>query len=97
MENNLEKQGERFKMVERWQQSGKSINEFCKEENIGYYSFAYWRDKFLKQNQPNGFIKIKANPENSSTLNSCEIIFANGNRISFSKLPDMLFIKQLMS
>lgn len=97
MQNKSEKKVERFKMIDRWKASGKSINSFCKEENVSYYMFLYWRDKYLKQTKPSGFIKIKSAEAISIKDSTCEIVFINGNRINFNSHPEVSYLKELLA
>ena len=97
MQNKTEKTSERFKMIERWKASGKSIKAFCKEENLSYFMFLYWRDKYLRQNKPAVFIKIKPVKRVPANDYTCEIILANGNRINFPVSPEAAYLKELLT
>jgi hypothetical protein len=98
MEIKSEKTNERLEMIDRWKASGKSINSFCKEENIPYFTFLYWRDKLVNKKNRSGFVKIK--PRVSLKVKgttTCEIIFINGNRLNFSVPPDASYLKALLT
>jgi hypothetical protein len=97
MEIKSEKINERQQLIDRWKESGKSIMAFCKEENISYYTFLYWRDKLVRKTNRSGFIKIKSSVSKKTTDNTCEIIFTNGNRLNFSALPEAGYLKALLS
>jgi len=97
MEIKSEKINERLEMIGRWKVSGKSINSFCKEENIPYFTFLYWRDKLVKKKNRSGFIKIKSRVSPKIKDISCEIIFTNGARLNFSVLPEAGYLKALLS
>ena len=96
MQNKSEKTNDRISMITRWEESGKSINSFCKHENIPYFTFMYWRKKLSGSNKSGGFIKIKRKEFSTSNCSACEIIFANGNRVNFSDHPEVLYLKQLL-
>ena len=82
-------------LIERWQQSGKNIRQFCNDENIGYHAFHYWKKKIQKKSE-NGFIKLKhAAPVVAASI-WCELVFASGNRVLFHQLPHVNFVKQLL-
>lgn len=87
----------RFSMVDRWKASGKSINSFCKAENISYHMFLYWKKQYSKQTISKGFIKIKPVETLLSKESTCEIILSNGNRINFSMCPAATYLKELLS
>ena len=97
MEIKSEKTKERLEMINRWKASGKSISSFCKEENIPYFTFLYWRDKLVKKNNRSGFVKIKAIVSPKMKDTTCEIIFTNGNRLSFSVSPEAPYLKTLLT
>ena len=97
MQNKTEKISERFALIDRWKSSGKSINIFCKEENISYHMFLYWKKKYFKQTSSKGFIKIKPSTGLIAKESACEIIFSNGNRINFNSSPEVSYLKQLLA
>lgn len=97
MEIKSEKISDRQEMIDRWKASGKSIMAFCKEENISYFTFLYWRDKLNNKPRRSGFIKLKRSTPKPTKTNPCDIIFANGNRINFSVPPEASYLKDLLS
>lgn len=97
MQNKSEIKAERLKMIDRWKASSKSVNSFCKTENISYHMFLYWRKKFTGQTNPSGFIKIKPAEAIITKDTSCEIIFSNGNRINFNSRPEVIYLKELLA
>jgi hypothetical protein len=97
MEIKSEKTNERLEMIDRWKASGKSISSFCKEENIPYFTFLYWRDKLFKKNNRSGFVKIKPSVSHKLKDTTCEIIFTNGNRLNFPVPPEASYLKALLT
>jgi len=97
MQKKSEKIADRFSMVDRWKTSGKSIQSFCKSENLSYHMFLYWKKQYTKQNISKGFIKIKPADRLIGKDSGCEIILANGNRINFNNRPEVSYLKQLLS
>jgi hypothetical protein len=98
MQNKSERIADRFSMVDRWKASGKSIQSFCKSENISYHMFLYWKKQYSKQNISKRFIKIKSADILKVKDSDCEIIFANGNRINFGgSLPEVIYLKELLT
>ena len=83
-------------MLDTWQASGKSISSFCKEQNIAYHSFFYWKKKLsaVRLPSPNKFIELPS-PALSLPLPLTEIIYPNGKRIVFHSLPEISILKQL--
>ena len=45
MKRQYRKIEEMEQMVSRYQESGLTLSNFCKEENINEYTFQYWRNK----------------------------------------------------
>lgn len=97
MQNKAEKISNLFSMIDRWKASGKSIKAFCKEENISYHLFSYWKKQYSKQNNPKGFIKIKPVDHLIAKDSTCAIILTNGHRITFSNRPEVGYLKELLS
>jgi hypothetical protein len=86
-----------FKLIERWQSSGKSAGEFCKQENLSYHKFHYWRTKYHHQNNiGSDFIKIKATSRVPHEGIYCELHFTSGIRLLFNQKPEAAYIKQLL-
>ena len=97
MEIKSEKTDQRFAMIDRWKASGKSIKSFCREENVSYYTFLYWRNKLVKKRNRSGFIKIQSPVSKPTHGTNCELIFTNGNRANFSIVPQASYLKALLS
>ena len=86
----------KYAMIQRWEQCGKRVVQFCKEENISYHFFHYWRRKFLKGKSASAgrFIKMKPKTDFPSGKYS-EVILSNGNRIVFFQPTDVSVLKHL--
>jgi transposase-like protein len=85
-------------LIDRCQKSGKTVEQFCKEENIGSHRYYYWRKK-VKKSSHSQFIHLNP-PQPVVTAPKpayCEVLFANGNRILFHQPPTADLVKQLMS
>ena len=96
MKDSKEKFGNKFETIERWKQSGKTIIQFCKEENLSYHKFHYWHSKYKQQNNTSKFTKIKPITREVISGSYCELYFANGSRLVFNQKPEADFIKQLL-
>jgi hypothetical protein len=59
-------------MIDKWQASGKSMAEFCRDENLSYWTFRDWKGRFLKPAKvsENGLVKLNLMKEQkkSSTI-----------------------------
>ena len=85
---------ERIELVERWQKSGKTVIQFCKEENISCHAFHYWRKKW-NPTIVKGFVKLKQSTA-VTVSDYCEMIFTNGTRLLFHQQPQRDFVNQLL-
>jgi hypothetical protein len=45
-------------LLERWKQSGKTIAQFCRDENTPYHTFLYWHKKLIGTKQAKSFVKL---------------------------------------
>jgi hypothetical protein len=95
MQHISEPNQERKIRLERWKQSGKTIAQFCRDENTPYHTFLYWHKKLIGTKQAKYFVKFNFSDSNARP-NLCEVVFLNVNRIIFSSAPDALFLKQLI-
>ncbi len=69
-----------FDLVEQWQQSGKSQQQFSVEHNIKLATFGYWVKKHRQQKASEiGFAKVELDHQpNSFTAARIEIELADG-------------------
>ena len=47
------------RIIKRWENSGISQKEFCKQHNIAYSSFKYWRNKITNILEVSAFKEIE--------------------------------------
>jgi hypothetical protein len=45
-------------ILARWQRSGASQRGFCREEDISYPAFMYWRKKLSEQREDSAFVCV---------------------------------------
>lgn len=53
--------------ISQWQASGKSMAEFCRHEDLSYWTFRDWKKRFSKQSESK---LVKLNPEKLKTKTS---------------------------
>jgi rRNA pseudouridine-1189 N-methylase Emg1 (Nep1/Mra1 family) len=84
-------------MLEKWKTSGKSIKQYCLDENIPYHAMSYWqrKEKYLATGKDKKFIKVKLNSPSVINQNKTEIIYSNGTRIIFYGSTNVNELKQL--
>jgi len=93
--------------ISLWQKSGKSVNKFCKEEQISVYTFRYWLKKWgIKSRQNSGdgyegtFVPLIKKPDNKlpeQSSEKIEIFYPNGIEIRLPGKTEPEFIKALIS
>lgn len=85
-------------MLSKWKISGKSIKQYCIDENKSYHSMSYWHRKAKKIAMGNDkrFIKLKIKEASLSDQNTTEVIFNNGNKIIFHFQVKIHQLKELL-
>ena len=84
-------------LLERLKQSGKSLSQFCKDENVATQQLYYWQKKRSRKEKPKPeFIKIATAQVRHYENPICEIHFPSGIRVTFKTQPNASFIKQLV-
>ena len=89
---------EKFAMIARWGASGMTQKEFCANENVSMNNFQYWLKRYRKRNEEKSgkFIKLSSQENNSSSGSIfSEVVFANGNRVTFYQPIEISQLKQL--
>lgn len=78
--------------ISEWEQSGISQRKYCKEENISYPAFQYWRKRIrIKSNQ---FVELKID---SDTVNqSITINLPNGIYLAVNDTTNLKMVKELV-
>lgn len=75
-------ESERREIVERWESSGESANDFCRRAGINISLFYKWRRNFGAV-PGTSFVEIKANKESAARV---MIECRNGRRVSVEGL-----------
>jgi hypothetical protein len=89
---------EKEALIMRWEQSGKNILSFCREENISHHSFRYWQKKLHPPaDRVSGFIRLKKKPIRSSGARCMEVVPGKRCRIIFYDYPPAAYIRELLS
>lgn len=84
-------------MLDRFKSSGKSIKQYCIDENVPYHLMGYWqrKEKFIETGKDKKFIKVKLKEPSTAVQNKTEVIYSNGNKIIFHGHVNMNELKQL--
>jgi transposase-like protein len=92
MTNEKSGQAEMMRMhIEGCKESGKTIEDYCKEHDLKPSNYYYWRKKLSSQ-ESGKFVRIAAEVTHSSVT----VIFVSGHRMVFETLPSVEYIKQLV-
>jgi transposase-like protein len=86
-------------IVERHKQSGLSINEFCKQEEIKRHQFFYWQrrlaSKGVKRADGSSFVRVKREPVSAD--DRIKISLSGGLTLECAELPDPEWLKALIT
>ena len=79
-------------ILEELSQSGKSISQYCKENDLKPHTIRYWRQKLKRSSSAAGFV-----PVNTHTMHSgVEICYPNGVRIKLAAGFSLKDVKSLL-
>lgn len=91
-----------FKMISRWQRSGKRQKVWCQNQGIAYATFHYWYRKY--RDQLTGFTEeqslegkfLPVVQHMPSLMPYCEVVGLNGSRVIFHQMVDPDDLKTLL-
>ena len=95
-------------LLNRQQESGLSIKDFCSNEGIAPSSFYYWKKKLRKNSSTKGFIPLVVKSSRSITQtvsagqnqmddnNLLEVVYPNGAMIRIKKDIDLSKLQALI-
>ena len=69
-------------IIEKWEVSGLTKKEFCKQQDLAPSVFYYWYKKYKSAGSAGGFIPIKI--KNSIQESHLEILYPNGVKLKLS-------------
>lgn len=69
-------------IIEKWEDSGLTKKEFCKQQGMAPSVFYYWYNKYKTQDTPAGFVPIKI--KNTTKADQLEIHYPNGVKLKLS-------------
>ncbi len=82
--------------IEAWQTGNQTQQVYCRENNLKYQKFIYWRNKFRRKQSPieQAFIPVQLGQPVIPTPAELEIAYPNGVRL---RVPaDIQLIGQLI-
>ena len=69
-------------IIEKWEVSGLTKKEFCKQHNLAPSVFYYWYKKYKSPGSTGGFIPIKI--KNTFQESPLEILYPNGVKLKLT-------------
>ena len=82
---------EMYPLMSRYEESGLSKAEFCRQNGLGTAVFWYWYSKYRRGNKKVGFIEVKEIPK---TTVKFEVTF-RGEKIIFYEYPPARYLNDL--
>jgi len=85
--------------VKKWEQSGLSMKQYCREHGISYWSFRDWRKLVKSKTFQNGtgFVELPVTIKNQNKeYDPLEIILRNGLKIIAGANTDTGHIKEIV-
>ena len=80
------------RILEDLAQSGKSIVQYCKENNLKPHSIRYWRQKLKRSSSAAGFVPVTTHTMHSGV----EIYYPNGVCVKLAAGFSLMDVKSLM-
>ena len=88
--------------MERWQQSGKSQQAYCREHDLSYFRFQYWRRKLREDEQqavqrtrPSGFVPVAA--AGSGAHPGLCVVLPNGAQLRGISADNLAVVEHLLA
>lgn len=77
--------------ITAWRESGLSIAAWCRQNDVGYHRFLYWRKRLQQNTQPSGrFVELTVEP--SSLAVEC-----NGVTLHIERGFDRELLRQVLA
>lgn len=82
-------------LYEDWKASGISVGLFCKQSSVKYATFRYWSKKFGQEDTGSpGFTELRVGPPGPDP--AAVLHFPGGATLSFQRLPDTAWLRELL-
>jgi len=84
--------------ISEWKQSGKSMKQYCRDNNISFDSFYYWYRKFSKIDSCNNedFVPLKIINKPAIKENKIEIHYPNGVKLLLTGGNNLSYLRELI-
>ncbi len=88
--------------MERWQQSGQTQQSYCREHNLSYFRFQYWRRKLredeqqaLQRTRSSGFVPVT--PTRSGLPTGLSVVLPNGIQLRGISADNLAVVERLLT
>ena len=88
--------------MERWQQSGQSQKAYCREQDLSYFRFQYWRRKLREDEQqdgqrtkPSGFVSVATT--RSGLPCGLSLVLPNGMQLRGISADNLTVVERLLA
>lgn len=89
-----------FAHIACWQQSGLSQKAYCRQHQIAYHLFPYWRKRYRLQSEgaacSKGFLSLDISLPAVSATAVLELVRPDGSRLLFYVQPEALYLQSLL-
>jgi len=85
--------------IEAWQGSGLQQTEYCRQNNLKYHRFTYWKEKLIRPAEPPVClveVPFEQTIPPRASSGSLGLVLANGYRIEVDRDFDPVALKQLI-
>lgn len=83
-------------LYREWKSSGEPVGLFCKRVSVKYCTFRYWVKKIeASSGCENGFRELDVSGFGSEAV--AVLHFSGGSTLSFCHLPDVVWLKRLLT
>jgi hypothetical protein len=88
----IQRQEEMLSLIERWQESGKTQQIFCQENNLSYATFYYWLKRYRRGLDESSFLPVEI-----SSGTNIEIRYPGGIILQLPAAVKLSALKQLLN
>jgi hypothetical protein len=88
--------------LERWRQSGQSQKAYCREQDLSYFRFQYWRRKLREDEQqdgqrtkPSGFVSVATT--RSGLPSGLAVVLPNGIQLRGISADNLTVVERLLA
>lgn len=82
--------------LEEFDRSGLTQADFCQTHELKYYQFKYWNERLRVLSEPKSDFALVKVPKETKP-NTMTLILASGIKIEFGVVPEVTWIKNLIS